>query len=222
MATQESKNNVMQIVKRRVVNLNYLKRTHRGEIHWLNSIHISKDDIKKSVSDTKILQKRIDEWFCLGFNLGELLFLSADDFICSVQQLWDEYLHWTNCDKNKYWSSKMNQFNKEGWFKSCAMERFTPITTGANCDYFEVVCGLCDILAEVYERFGQLTPSQQNIAQSTIQKMDSFVKQHFMDIIIQELNTIALNSIKTRLISVEKIAESNTELIDRTLFGGAK
>ncbi|GKT14207.1 hypothetical protein ADUPG1_010442 [Aduncisulcus paluster] len=65
-------NLIEHIITKRLTNLEYLKRVHRGKAFWLNIVQLSPDDIVSSY-DSTFLQNRTCIWFSLGVSLGRLI-----------------------------------------------------------------------------------------------------------------------------------------------------
>jgi len=86
---------IEHLVRKRIESWKYLKRVHEGSIYWMNVVFLTKEDIANYYIDPKVLQKRAEEWFCLGISLANIFNLAnisnGAPFLTAISQLWDEY-----------------------------------------------------------------------------------------------------------------------------------
>ena len=85
------------IVQKRTDNLDYLRRFHEGKAMWLNTVNISTLEIERAYQP-QTLQKRLQQWFCLGLSLAPLIqYDNGYQFVRACSQLMEEYeYHFSN------------------------------------------------------------------------------------------------------------------------------
>eukprot|EP01083_Nonionella_stella_P175295 610071_1 len=78
---------LLSLVRKREKTLQYIKKGHRGNHHWLNTAKLTTEMIHKRKD-----KKTIEQWFVLGMSLGSLLdFSHGSQIVRSFLQLMEEF-----------------------------------------------------------------------------------------------------------------------------------
>ncbi|KAL9654056.1 hypothetical protein ABK040_011600 [Willaertia magna] len=208
------------IVQKRVDNLDYIRKFHEGKIYWFNTVQITIEDINKYYPAT-FLQKRLQQWCCLGISLSNLLQLDTGiQFIRACAQLLEEYEYeFSNVAVQGMKMLKaiaLNNWEEE----SLVQKNIKPTIHKMNgnvvyeflkipnipcdLDYRQVVFSLCDVLTFVYRKFMDESTSSNNLHEYII-KLDKKFKNSFIALICKEMSTLAMHIVKSKLSNLEKL-----------------
>jgi len=213
MITAQMSETIEYVVTKRQKNFDYIKRAHQGKIHWLNVIKLSKSQILKYYTPSK-LQKRVERWFMLGMSVGKFLEFSSGALVVrSLTQLLEEYEHYVSHGKPQ----------KRAWVPPVAEKQYQPsepvkpvllkmkrhvvyeyLQTPQMCmdeghlDYCEVVYSLCEVMSFVYNKFLDGTCSPPHIHEAIL-KCDKKIKTMIIGKMASDLTNIALPLMKVQL-----------------------
>jgi len=183
---------IEHLVRKRIESWKYLKRAHEGSVFWMNVVFLTKEDISNYYTDPKVLQKRAEEWFCLGIPNGAPI-------LTAISQLWDEY-------ESHYGYITAIQKMMKVTQKAEEIEYLTTPNIPSTLDYFQIVYAFFDLLVHIYQKF--MAPSEKTVSKefyALISKVDNRFKQYIIAPISKDLNAVGLHIIKTQLCSVENI-----------------
>lgn len=229
LVTNDSKAQLLEyIVKKRVDNLDYIRRVHEGKVFWLNCVKITPQDIEQYYHP-QTLQKRVQQWFYMGVSIAPLLQLeNGYHFIRSCAQLMEEYeYHFSNVAVQGMKILKALTVSSTEDDEETNINRpIKPVinkvggtvvyeflrTPNIPCvlDYCQVVFSLCDILTFVYRKLMDESSVANSLHESII-RLDGRFKHHFFGLVSRDLNTLAMYIIKNKLATVESLFANSYE-----------
>ncbi len=202
------------LVARRLKDFDYLKRSHEGSIHWLNSVRLSKSIILNGLPADK-LHKRTRRWFVLGLSVSLLLELTSEYSIArSAAQLIEEYEHWITHEKERKSISPVYSLKKPFSISQPqhgVRDNHEPIKPALNkvkgavvyeilqtpftgidesLDYNEIVYSLCDVFCLLYSKFSDSAYHSPVLKESFI-KFDKAIRKLVVGKICNDLTIIA-------------------------------
>ncbi|KAL0488758.1 hypothetical protein AKO1_003897 [Acrasis kona] len=222
-ASNDSKAQLLEyVVKKRVDNLDYIRRVHEGKAFWLNTVKITPQDIQQYYHP-QTLQKRVQQWFYMGVSIAPLLQLENGYlFVRSCAQLMEEYeYHFSNVAVQgmkilKALTVSANEEDEDANVNRPIKPVINKVggtvvyeflrTPNIPCvlDYCQVVFSLCDILTFVYRKLMDESSVAHSLHESII-KLDGRFKHHFFGLVSRDLNTLGMYIIKSRLCTVESL-----------------
>ena len=72
LSNEERASVVEYVVQKRTASFDYMKRAYEGEMHWMSTVKIPTSGLVAYYSH-KDMAKRVQEWFCLGVSLAEIV-----------------------------------------------------------------------------------------------------------------------------------------------------
>jgi len=219
------------LVKKRLANFDYIKRVHQGTVHWMNTVLLSKDDIRgyynaqnkqvaskprsatiQATSAPKRKRTRTEQWFYIGISLAPLLELeSGDPYIAALSTFWTEFEHWKGSGLGKKMLGGMKDIvtvNAKDMRAartgtgSAGNEFLNTSNIPSTLDTFEVVFSLCDLLEHMYRKF--VFPSLSTVQAKNIVKLDARFKHHFIGKISKDMSNLALSLVKQQMSLLDK------------------
>eukprot|EP01090_Pellita_catalonica_P004747 TRINITY_DN1453_c0_g1_i7.p1 TRINITY_DN1453_c0_g1~~TRINITY_DN1453_c0_g1_i7.p1 ORF type:complete len:197 (+),score=24.04 TRINITY_DN1453_c0_g1_i7:124-714(+) len=177
-----------RLVALRIENFKFIKQIHREAGYWMNTIKISKDDIRRWYSEQEgiNLTLRSCQWFYMGISIGILLKESADVYITAFAGFWDEYNNWTK---------------RGGKERKKSTDKFlrTPHIPSASFSYFEMLFSLCDVLEQAYKKLA-MTPTKLTASVlAEITRADTFCQEYVIKPVTKDLNVVAASLLKKNM-----------------------
>jgi len=121
----------------------------------MNVVFLTKEDISNYYTDPKVLQKRAEEWFCLGISLANIFNIpgipNGAPILTAISQLWDEY-------ESHYGYITAIQKMMKVTQKAEEIEYLTTPNIPSTLDYFQIVYAFFDLLVHIYQKF--MAPSE--------------------------------------------------------------
>ncbi|KAG2382291.1 hypothetical protein C9374_005493 [Naegleria lovaniensis] len=222
--TMDQKVHLMEfLVQKRVENLDYLRRFHEGKIMWLNVVKVSPSEIENAYQP-KELQKRLEQWLCLGVSLAPLInYNDGYHFVRACSQLMEEYeYHYSSMAMQgmKILKAFTNTFVDEETPIIPSQKTIKPVIHKSNgsviyeflqtphipcsLDYCQIVFSMCDILTFVYRKFLDETNINSSLHESII-KLDEKIKNNFIGLLSKDITNLAMQIVKTKLATVQNI-----------------
>eukprot|EP01060_Flectonema_neradi_P028674 TRINITY_DN3858_c0_g1_i1.p1 TRINITY_DN3858_c0_g1~~TRINITY_DN3858_c0_g1_i1.p1 ORF type:complete len:292 (+),score=46.39 TRINITY_DN3858_c0_g1_i1:590-1465(+) len=201
------------VIDKRVKNLEYLKKIVEGkdQILWMNTIKFRNDEVAQHFADSKEINERLFQWFCLGLSLSGILHHpNGTAFVLVLCRLLDEWEH--------RFSSGVERIFKELRGKKASI---TPEDTTAHpggespvaflhklsgshvYEYLtvpeipiqlhnkEVILCLSTVLMFVYRKLLDNDCTEQSGCMVRIISLDKKFKHHFFGLISRELEKVA-------------------------------
>lgn len=205
------------LVDKRQRDLDYLQRVHQDEIHWMNVVGLTREELRMHYASERMAE-RAERWFFLGLSLAPLLKL--DEVVRGVAQLLEEYeyyfsnaavqgmkrlLAWTNSSSSKKESGIQASMHR---VQGTVVYEFLRIPNlPFQVDVFQVVSSLCGILSSLYKRFldDKFTNSQHL---EVVLKCDAKLKHHFFGLLSREITQLAQAKLRMHLSSMDALLSS--------------
>nr|CAG4711719.1 unnamed protein product [Naegleria fowleri] len=188
------------LVQKRLENLDYLRRFHEGKIMWLNVVKVSPSEIENAYQP-KELQKRLEQWFCLGVSLAPLInYNDGYHFVRACSQLMEEYEY-------HYSSMAMQGMKILKAFTNTFVEEETPVIPSQKTIKPTIHKSNGSVIYEFLQTphiFLDETNINSSLHESII-KLDGKIKNNFIGLLSKDVTNIAIQVVKTKLASVQNM-----------------
>eukprot|EP00002_Diphylleia_rotans_P033573 TRINITY_DN7155_c0_g1_i1.p1 TRINITY_DN7155_c0_g1~~TRINITY_DN7155_c0_g1_i1.p1 ORF type:complete len:271 (+),score=59.23 TRINITY_DN7155_c0_g1_i1:43-855(+) len=217
---ETKKATVEKLVTLRKQNLEYIQRIHKSDNRklWMDCVLIRQSDFNRYLEtvDPAQLQKRCEQWVCLGFSISLFLQLSCSPSgVRALTKLMDEYeMHFGSIATRGLISMRRTLLrtntpeNAEPTFSSASPPpSYTPYVIPvyellrtpnipSSLDYRETLFSLCDTLTNLYNKLLLCDQeldrgSRESSVYEMAMKLDSRLKAHVLDPMCDDLHHCA-------------------------------
>ncbi|CAG8617096.1 7806_t:CDS:10 [Ambispora leptoticha] len=200
--------NFTELVNKRILTFQYLKRAHEGRVHWFNTVCLSKEDLVLWYQNDR-MKRRTGNFFILGASLAPILDITnPPDYVRALTVMLQEFEYHTNENSRQkmkmfFRKSKINKDEDASFQESGEYTYLFVPNIPFELDYFQTFYTLCDILVETYNKFLiDTTNLWSGPFIESVMKVDGKFKK-IISMVAKEIDQLARNAIKEELRSVD-------------------
>ncbi|CAG8436057.1 749_t:CDS:10 [Ambispora gerdemannii] len=201
--------NFTELVHKRILTFQYLKRAHEGRIHWFNTVCLSKEDFVALDKDDR--KRRTGGFFILGASLAPILDnTNPNDYVRALMVMLQEFEYHTNENPRQkmkmfFRKSKINKDEDASFQESGEYTYLFVPNIPFELDYFQTFYTLCDILVEIYHKFLIDTANLWSGSfVESVTKVDGRFKK-IISSVTKDIDQLARNAIKEELRSIDSM-----------------
>ncbi|ORY29163.1 hypothetical protein BCR39DRAFT_533034 [Naematelia encephala] len=160
---------VFRVVKDRLFSWSYMMQWYQGEVHWFNTVKISRSTIEAALGPSKV-DSRSRNYFLLGASLATLFdIMQVAEYLKALLKVLEEWEHLVEMGGGK---GVKNLFRGQRGGKKPAggVSEMSSMTDGESFllnvnipfqpDFFQVHSSTCSIIRDVYKKLlGMVLPS---------------------------------------------------------------
>eukprot|EP01083_Nonionella_stella_P136127 414069_1 len=214
---------LLSLVRKREKTLQYIKKGHRGNHHWLNTAKLTTEMIHKRKE-----KKTIEQWFVLGMSLGSLLdFSHGSQIVRSFLQLMEEFDYFmsNNSAKNmrlilnaKPLRSAEDGSPDESPIRPCLkksqngkifFESLRTLHIPCELDYCRIVITLCETVIVLYKKLLDGSCSSKLLVEGVV-KLDQKINDKIIHVLSNELTELSAPLMNSEIDSLIRMLPEDT------------
>ncbi|AOW06194.1 hypothetical protein B0I72DRAFT_135015 [Yarrowia lipolytica] len=201
---------IQELVVRRIQYIEYVRRVHSGSLYWLNSVHLSRDDIEAMHYDNNAAQ----HLFCLGASLPHMIVSNTtqQSYLRSFLALMKEFETFSSAETTKHRLSGVGRFfraktKNDKSEESSAPVEFTHLTIYRLPfvpDMYETFGSVCAILVDAYSKILEL-PGKAPDSYEMLLRLDERVKRGVLDAFVKDVDAMSKNVVRDEAMKIESL-----------------